>query len=721
MKRVCLIVLGLLVGACGSESNDALDGINSITFVQRPARGGVGNVFNYESYVPGARIVQLSPPTADGELKVLCCDQFTEFAEADIFGYDVSFDAREIVFSAKLSREEPYGLFVYSIESDEFEPLPTDPNHDYVTPIFLPGNKIMFMTNAVVEDRGKQHLDEYDQDITLQIGIIDRDGGDEELGARNLSHRVFPSLMSDGRVIMTQWDHVGEVNNGRLMVANPDMTTFREGFGKEGTGVANSFIKAVEVSPGRVVAIGTARERTLHAGTVIDVRMGKTREVDGEVWADIEMAEKNGSYNILTPQVPIGREPSSQTIGRYHDAYPLNARDYPDLLVSWADGPVESATLSAAGLNADFGIYLFNSSSGARRPIWNQEEYWDILPRPFRAREAPPVIEASGSHRFGADTVLLGSMNVYESTQIEFAEKSVYGIRVIEGFGSEEGFPRNFGMTEHDGAAMLGVAEVRDDGSWAALIPANIPVRQQAIDRFGMALISEPVWISGRGGEARFCGGCHEDRTKTTVIDPGITDALGVGPDNLRTKTTRYERRSTDYSVDKIVGVPWDKAVQQVFTDNCVRCHDGTARPGNPSYTVTDTDSGETFTWYFNLNGDPVDYGVGDTLISGYTTSYMTLMGPNLAAEFPDRNIEVTGEIKQYIEPGSARDSELIQKLNPPQLLPFDSGVRAFPDRTPHGQELGAEGFELTRDEYHILILMADMGGQFYSRENVPQ
>jgi signal peptidase I len=51
-------------------------------------------------------------------------------------------DAREIVLSAKLGGDSRYGLFVYRLESDEFEQLPTDPNFDYVYPTYLPGDRI---------------------------------------------------------------------------------------------------------------------------------------------------------------------------------------------------------------------------------------------------------------------------------------------------------------------------------------------------------------------------------------------------------------------------------------------------------------------------------------------------------------------------------------------------------------------------------------------------
>ncbi len=721
MKRIPLGIAlsAALVGsvACGTDSTGPLDGVDEIVFIQRPRRMAGGDIFQYSSYLPTARLVKLSPPTADGTLSELCCSKYgPEYADVNIGSYDISFDAREIVLSARLSSDQRYGLFVLSLDNDTIEQLPTDPNRDYVYPIFVPGDKIIFVTNRSAEVGAPQFRDEYERGTTTQLGYINRDGSGETLGARNLSHRVYPTMMSDGRIMITQWDHLGMDNAGRLMFLNPDLSTAREGFGKEGTGVTNSYFKAQEIAPGRVIAIGSARDRTLQSGTILDIRLGEVSKQDGIVRADTKMAERNASYEILTPQVPLGREASAPTIGRYYDAYPLNANEKPDLLVSWADGPVNTEVLEAAGVTADFGIYLYDSKKSARKPIWNDESYWDVEPRPLVPRTAPPKIESAGKNQFGADKVLVGSMNVYDSTLANFDPGSVYGVRVIEGFSVEEGVPEDFGLTEFEGAAMLGVVPVQEDGSWAALVPAGVPMHLQAIDKFGMSLKSEPVWISGNPGESRFCGGCHEDRAATTVIQPGITEAVAIGPVDLKSAVARNDRASFDFSLDKTVGIPWDEALQPIFDAKCVSCHEGTPGPANPSYTIMDPVSGQSQTITFDLRGQSVNYGVGDAILTGYSASHLSLVGPSMT-KLQEAGLVIVGDMPTYVEPASARDSVLLQKLNPVQLYPTpNTGVRAFAT-TPHGQE---QGFTLTPDEFALLVRMADFGGQFYSRENAP-
>ena len=78
--------------ACGSDNGDGpLEDVNAIIFIERqPRMGGLGDIFQYQSYVPGAKLMQLSPPTADGTLTQICCDQDPAFADIDIIDFDIN-------------------------------------------------------------------------------------------------------------------------------------------------------------------------------------------------------------------------------------------------------------------------------------------------------------------------------------------------------------------------------------------------------------------------------------------------------------------------------------------------------------------------------------------------------------------------------------------------------------------------------------------------------
>ena len=83
----------------------------------------------------------------------------------------------------------------------------------------------------------------------------------------------------------------------------------------------------------------------------------------------------------------------------------------------------------------------------------------------------------------------------------------------------------------------------------------------------------------------------------------------------------------------------------------------------------------------------------------------------------------ISGNFKIYMQPTNAAGSLAMQKLNPTQLFPApDSSVRAFDTASrPTRLNLLALGKpDLTPDEYYVLILAADMGVNYYARENNP-
>ena len=99
-----LFTLGSIgCGGGGGDQNSPLSSIDALVILQRPKRNDTGDIFQYTSYVPGARLTKLSPPTADGVQTTLCCDKAgVEFKNVDIQSYDISFDAKSIVFAGKL-------------------------------------------------------------------------------------------------------------------------------------------------------------------------------------------------------------------------------------------------------------------------------------------------------------------------------------------------------------------------------------------------------------------------------------------------------------------------------------------------------------------------------------------------------------------------------------------------------------------------------------------
>jgi hypothetical protein len=175
-----------------------------------------------------------------------------------------------------------------------------------------------------------------------------------------------------------------------------------------------------------------------------------------------------------------------------------------------------------------------------------------------------------------------------------------------------------------------------------------------------------------------------------------------------------------NFAPDTVRGVPWDKALQPIFDAKCTSCHNGVAGAANPTYTVTDNMTMMPMTFTFDLTSKVIQNAqIGERMYS-FPASYITLAGPSMMGT-QGQDITTTGAFKVYLEFGSARNSFLIQKLNPIKRYPtVDPNAHAF--TTPvHPADVGHPEWVLSPDEYYLFELMADNGGQFYSRENATE
>jgi hypothetical protein len=777
-------VLGLALGAgAGCSSTGKNSGnvsalpadVQAITFLQRVPHNDTGNVFDYQAFHAGGRLSMLSPPSADGKLTVIFPNQATCaqidpndvdkcVSGSDVQSYDLSFDAKSVVFSAQLPGDGSFQIYSINLDGTNLQQL-TSGGNDFVYPVYAPGDRVTFMTNRNVEGDGTsgsmQFKDEYERATTAQVGSVTTSGTDLQLGPRNVSHRVSPALLPDGHVLYTEWMHMGGVNEGHLRMMNTDMTGMKEAFGDElgsGNASTNSYLKAryVKTTPYQqdpsaakdfkdpmapnnvqVIAVATSRDRTLQSGKLLLINLNGS--------------EKYSWTQDLTPLVPGDNAPSAQGIGRYYDAEPVGDEAPGQFLTSWSDGPVQTQELSRAMTNAQFGIYVLdaanaNASNGGRSPIYDDPNYWDILPRPVKMHLEPTNLASQISMTDTSTTV--GCLNVYNSSLMTVPTGSVVKVRLIEGFSGEEGGVSMFGTTEFDGQSRYGEIPIQADASFAADVPANVPLHIQLIDKFGMAapvsgshgtaagtpVANEDIWFSGRSGESRFCGGCHENRTAPSSIAPGQTDAIVHGPVNL--DTPRAQRVSTSAYVlasgtlpagtnaanpgdNGVRGVPWDLAIQPILDAKCASCHNGDASKSyNPSYTVTDMTSGTAQTFVFDLRGQKLNVTVGEKMTGDFTASYLSLMG--LGEILGDDVVQITGTPPDYVNASAAETSKLFtEHLNPPQRYPLDTNTRLVPGLAVHPVDVG--GTELTPDEYYLLELNIDMGGQYFFRENLDE
>ncbi len=712
------------LSSCGDDATSpALPGAQAIVFVQRfdaPPGGFDRQVVDYtgQRRNDANGVMVLEPPTPSGTLRNLTGG----LGAIDVNAIDLSFDAQTVVFSMATDADPSFHIYVARIDGSSPPRQLTFGEHDDVFPIFLPGDRIAFVTNEHYGEMGRR-ADEYNHSRNVgQIATISATLGDADRRrcAQNLSNTSRLFLLSDGRIGFARWEHLGPVNDVKLFAMNPDCTDMRALAGQHGKR-ANSLVQVREESPGVFVGIGTSRERTLNAGSLlrIDARIDGSAAVDA-----IELDEQGARMIELTPSVPVDEASPPSGAGRYMTPFPIERGD---LLVSWADGDVNDRN-ELAGTAPNFGIYRFDDETRERTLVFDDPRSWDLYAMVVAPRDAPAARASTVSDDPQAPATIAG-INVADTSLPETVDGAQFAgapldaalgqavrVRIIEGFSSEIGPVGQFGLTMHEGAAILGETPVQSDGSWAAQIPSMVPVHLQPIDQYGMAIRNEMLWIQAMPGESRTCGGCHESRS-AQIADLRST----IASSRVDTTTNRPIPQRIDLAWDDATrtlpaGLMPHDTIQDLFDAKCVSCHDG----GDTYAVEVRTPDGTTHMQeipYLDLSGDPLPaYFDGETL--ELSTSYVSLLYP--AAMMGDSApVTATPETRprMWIVPGSARQSELIRRINVDSET--DPGQWAW-DRTqypPHPEDVG--GGPLTHEERLMLVRMADLGGQYFSRRNV--
>ncbi|MBX3268872.1 MAG: hypothetical protein KF729_01340 [Sandaracinaceae bacterium] len=733
MNKGAIAVLAALVAlplaACSDDGvgTSVVPNVEAIVFVSRAferadgshnVTGGNNQTIDYLRYEPGGGLMLLSPPTPSGTLTDLTAE--AGFEGVDINGIDLSFDARQVVFSMQHAGDNRYHVYLANLDGSGIRQLTFGDYHD-VMPIFVPGNRIAFVTNQPYTAMGTR-ADEYNHSrVVTQIATMDLAAGDasRHLCSQNLSHTALPTLLSDGRIGFSRWEHLGPVNDVKFFAMNPDCTDMVAIAGQFGKGF-NSIVQAQEVEPGVFVSIATSRRGTIQGGAVMRIDARSRTSTDPRLYVDVQQA----SFRNLTPDVPTGMESPASGVGRYRNPRPLNSVTGSEelLLVSWANGDVNDRN-ELASTAPNFGVYVLNTDSGNRTLVYDNPNMWDLYAIPVVPRNEPPVITPTVSNPDPTVPAIIGSIDVtstslnetvrgaqFDGTPLSEALGHAVQMRIIEGFSSEIGAVGQFGLTMHEGAAILGETPIHEDGSWRAAVPAYLPYHLQPLDRYGLSIRNQMLWIQAMPGETRNCGGCHESRSAQTLPRVGSTTlAQQVGAD-----------MTTFRAIADRIELPWYGAasrenVQDVLDRNCVECHDGGARDpyAGRFYTVeVTTMEGEMLEYqipYLDLSDRPLEVFYENEVVN-YPASYVSLL--YISAMMGDST--ATGDVPpEWIVPGAARNSRLIEVMN---MIGTDASDLAWGSRPMHPED---QGRTVTREDRLALIRSADLGGQYYSRWNV--
>jgi hypothetical protein len=346
------------------------------------------------------------------------------------------------------------------------------------------------------------------------------------------------------------------------------------------------------------------------------------------------------------------------------------------------------------GLAPEFSLAVLDPNSGKRTAVHNQPQSAEIWPRPVAERTIPdPGV--------GVQNCTEGGVRFEGFVGAELLGQGVVRIRVLEGISGavapwmmEIGGQSVGAVCSGDADSDLVVdtweAPVQADGSFRIRAPSGVPLKLQALDRYGAALAGDPTWRGGPACAVRSCGACHANDGTAAGFE---TSAAGQSAP-VRLDASPADQRSLDFRRD----------IQPILDGTCVAqgCH------GSGSA------SGTYVTFSGSIRG--LDLSGGSS--GRTTTSYQNLL-------FVDTNRnDNTGKIiesrRVYVVPGDAANSRLVQRLGIPCRWEC-GGQPAWAPWGLSGTDVHRLGdASLTDEERWLLVEWIDSGATFHGRGATP-
>ena len=502
----------------------------------------------------------------------------------DVRDVSVSPDATRVLFSMRTpidpnanDEDQPtWNIWEYDIQTAVLrrifqDDITAEEGHD-IGAQYLPDGRIVFTSTrqnrsvAKLLDDGKPQfaaLDEDQEEPAFVLHIMDDDGSNLTQVSFNQSHDLYPTVLSNGRIMYSRWD--GMIGNNALSLydTNPDGMDQQLLYGTEshatGTGGATvQFVKMQEMLDGRILSLIMPFNGTSLGGDLVLI----------DVANYLNNTQPNAAnQGVLTgpAQVPatvnnVLTIPGTSPGGRFTSAWPL--RDGTNrLIVSWSlcrlsvpdpDNPAGPPLLVACtdanlqnpqALEADpvYAIWLYDLNSDSTLPIVPAQAgfiYTDaVVARPLDNNPAvvpdgistgllDPALVAEDAGILdirsvydidGLDTALPDIVSVADPALTTADQRSARFLRVYKAVGipDEEtydfdfaafGVSPVFGMRE-----LVGYAPIEPDGSVRIKVPADTPLTLDITDRNGRRIGQRHSnWLQLRPGEQLTCNGCHD-------------------------------------------------------------------------------------------------------------------------------------------------------------------------------------------------------------------
>jgi len=498
-----------------------------------------------------------------------------------IFGrYDLSFDAKRVVFAWKKAQEEGFRIWEVRTDGTGLKQLtfPADNeahlvkmykrgyHHgtDDMDPCYLPDGRICFISTRC------QYgilCDSPDIFTTTLLYVMDADGKNMQKLTNSSVSEATPAMTNDGRIMYTRWEYLdkGAVSNKCLWAVRPDGTGQSEIYGND-IAFPPTFTHGRPI-PGtntKFVFTGVPHYPQNSIGTIIVADTTKnirTREPMTYITPDIDIRREGGFWH--------DRASKWGTTRYFKDPYPLSAGFF---LVSMNKGKHYNDMVN-------WGLFLLDAA-GETALIHKDSAIGCFQPMPLRPRKTPPILRGPIDKKLAKkDLAVCVVTNIYHGME-DVEPGTIKYIRVNEQIPRPWAARRYWGgdcvdqqhstitLNTHLGLKVQhGVVPVEADGSAHFYVPADANVFFQALDADYMEVQRERTCVNYKPGESRTCIGCHEL--------PNDAPAIPTGRTTLAVRRAPSTPGPQPGEVTGAKPLHYVTDVQPVLDRHCVKCHSG--------------------------------------------------------------------------------------------------------------------------------------------------
>ena len=531
------------------------------------------------------------------DLKTGKVTEIVKGLKGGVFGrYDLSFDAKKIVFCWKKGGNDGYRLYQCNIDGSNLKQLTfPEPNEkeivklyqrgyhhgtDDMDPCYLPDGSICFISTRC------QYgilCDSPDIFTTTVLYRIESDGTKMQKLTNSSVSEATPSVLNDGRIMYTRWEYYdkGAVSVKCLWAMHPDGSASEEIYGNDlSLPPTLTQGRAIPGKDNLFVALGVPHYPQNSVGTVVLIDTTKpirTREPLSYVTADIDIRGEGG-FTFLD------RKKRGERI--FKDPFPLSAKEFLVSINPEAGG-------SGWRNKINWRLFILDGNGDAEL-LYQDGKIGCFLPMPLKPRVKPPILASTLNPALAKkNQAVCVVTDIYHGME-DVKRGSIKYIRINEQMPRPwatrrrwggDGYDQQHAVISKDMALGLkvqhGIVPVYKDGSAHFIVPADANISFQALDENFMEVQRERTYVNYRPGEIRSCIGCHETpdnlpKTRSDNVSMALKHAPSMPGPQPGEKTGQ---RPIHYATD----------VQPVLDKHCIKCHRGKKPRGGLLLTGDET------------------------------------------------------------------------------------------------------------------------------------